>query len=133
MCNICAVGISFILLFCLFSDKQDSPLNLKIFCVIYSQGNHLADCHSSNICLFARDFKSEKGLSSTRDIANEGILSSRVCSQIFPNVHMAGDPDRKERNKRSIAKPFELDDTENVFVNHLQLSIFARNGGLELC
>ena len=29
-----------------------------------------------------------------RDFANDGILGSRVCRQIFSNAHMAGDPDK---------------------------------------
>ena len=50
-----AVGISLILFFCLSSDKQNSPLNLKIYYVIYSQGTHLTltAIVLTHICLHA--------------------------------------------------------------------------------
>ena len=97
----CAVGISFILLFYLSSDKQDSPLNLKIFCVIYSQGTHLADCHSSNIYLFARDFKSEKGLSSTEMSRTRASLAAESAAKFSLMSTWPGTQTEKKETKEA--------------------------------
>ena len=79
----------------LFVREQDILLILGIF-YIFSRNSSHSDCHSSNIYLFVRGFRSENGMCSTAMSPSRASLAAESqCSRISPNANMAGNPDER--------------------------------------
>ena len=53
----------------------------NILCDLFSRNSSHSDCHSSNICLFARDFKSEKGMSSTETSPTRASIAAESAAK----------------------------------------------------
>ena len=64
----------------------------NILCSFFSGNSSHSNCHNCSKYLFTLDLIHE-GDELIWDIAIKGILSSRVCSWITFNAHIAGDPD----------------------------------------
>ena len=80
----CAIRPSQSLLFCLSEDKQNILLTLGMSYIIYFSGKSShSDCHSSNIYLFVRDFRSENGMSSTEMSPPRASLAAESAAE-FP-------------------------------------------------
>ena len=77
----CAIGPSQSLLFCLSDDKQYILLILGISYIFSGNSSH-SDCHSSNIYLFVRDFRSENGMSSTEMSPSRASLAAEYAPKI---------------------------------------------------
>ena len=72
-----AITVSF------FLFVQDTLSKLQIFYVMYFPVTHFhSDCHNSNISLFARDFKSEKEMSSTEMSPARASLAAESAAEL---------------------------------------------------
>ena len=66
----------------LFVQGQNILLILGIFCIFSGNSSH-SDCHSSNIYLFVRYFRSENGMSSTEMSPSRASLAAESAAE-FP-------------------------------------------------
>ena len=54
----------------------------NILCNLFPGSSSYADCHNSNIYLFARDFKSENGMSSTEVSPTRASLAAASAAEL---------------------------------------------------
>ena len=69
-------------------DKQYILLTLEIPYIFSGNSSH-SDCHSSNIYLFVRDFRSENGMSSTEMLLSRAIWPGTQMKTILSFLYIS--------------------------------------------
>ena len=69
----------------------------NILCNLFSGSSSHSDCHSSNIYLFACDFKSENGMSSTEMSPTTASLAAESAAEF---TLMPTWPEKKKKKKK---------------------------------